>query len=283
MDKRQRAQLFRTRLQAAQTTAGLSTTALARQVGIDRSTLAQLLTGASPRLPNGQTVAELASVLKVSTDWLLGLSAASQGVADILDASFQIARSQHRPVDENILRWFSEAAGQKIRNVPTTLPEPFKIAPVLRHEYADTSEQTSDLAIASSRDRLAQLRLSDSDMEFCLAEQEIESFAAGAGIWHGLAAAIRQEQLARMARLARELYPRIRLYLYDARRQYSAAFLVFGTQKAAIYLGQTYFVFTTTGHIRTLSDQFDALVRAATVQAHESPDWIAAIAAADGG
>ena len=73
MDKRDRAQLFRTRLSQAMETAGSNQSALSRAVGVDRSTISQLLAPGT-RLPNAHVVAECAAAVGVSGDWLLGLS-----------------------------------------------------------------------------------------------------------------------------------------------------------------------------------------------------------------
>ena len=73
-DKRERAEVFRTRLAEAMTDRGLTQSALARRVGIDRSTVSQLLDPSSARLPNAQVAAECALALSVSADWLLGLT-----------------------------------------------------------------------------------------------------------------------------------------------------------------------------------------------------------------
>jgi hypothetical protein len=50
---------------------------------------------------------------------------------------------------------------------------------------------------------------------------------------------------------------------------FSVPLTVFGPMRAAIYLGQTYFVFHSTDHIRALTRHFDQIVRGATVQANE--------------
>ena len=74
IDKRDRAALFRSRLLQGLAERGLSQSELTRSVGVDRSTISQLLGGAGARLPNAQIVAECAAALGVSADWLLGLT-----------------------------------------------------------------------------------------------------------------------------------------------------------------------------------------------------------------
>ena len=53
-DKRDRARLFRTRLGEAMRDRDTSQSALARAIGVDRSTISQLLKGEGARLPNAQ-------------------------------------------------------------------------------------------------------------------------------------------------------------------------------------------------------------------------------------
>src|SRR3546814_17966479 len=83
-DKRFTVQLFRERLEQAMDRAGTSRAELARRIGVDRSTLSQILSRDSVRLPRADTVAPMAGTLPVSLDWLLGLSEGHQLCADIL-------------------------------------------------------------------------------------------------------------------------------------------------------------------------------------------------------
>ena len=65
MDKRLRADHFRTRLSRAMREADISQSALARNIGVDRSTISQLLTDDGARLPNGHVVGACAAALGV--------------------------------------------------------------------------------------------------------------------------------------------------------------------------------------------------------------------------
>ena len=188
MDRREVSRLFRGRLTEAMERAGASRAALARRVGIDRSTLTQLLSTEVDRLPRADTVAAIAAELKVSLDWLLGLSQVNKLGADILHESLQVAPSAQEPVDEQIIEWFEEASGTKVRSVPATLPDFSKTAEVLRHEYRVFSARSLDRALGEARDKLTRLRLADTDMEICMPLQGLEDFAdlegaarAGAG------------------------------------------------------------------------------------------------------
>ena len=57
MDKRERARIFKRRLGEAMAAAGLTRSALAASIRVDRSTVSQLQSPDEPRLPNGQVVA----------------------------------------------------------------------------------------------------------------------------------------------------------------------------------------------------------------------------------
>lgn len=275
MDRRDVSRLFRLRLAETLARSGLSRSALARRAGIDRSTLSQLLAGDMDRLPRADTVAAIATELRVSLDWLLGLSHVERLGADILHESLQIAESAQTPVDETLVRWFEEAAGYKVRNVPTTIPDVAKTEEVLRHEYRHFSSRGPDRAINASRDRLEHFRLPEADMEICLSRQALETLAAGGGIWRTLDASARRRQLDRLAGIVGELYPRLRMYLFDGLTHYSAPYTIFGRQRAALYVGQVYMVFNTTEHIAVLNRHFDDLIRAAVVQPTELVSFLA--------
>jgi len=273
-DRQETVLTFRERLLQAMEKRDVSKSALARDVGIDRSTLSQLLSSENDRLPRADTVAAIATALQVSLDWLLGLTAEERSHAAILQESIIFAPATRTPVDENIARWHQEAAGRKIRYVPSTLPDLAKTENTLVHEFQDYAAKTAKQAIAASRDKRAYSRLPDTDIEICMSSQSLESFAAGAGIWGGLSPEARLEQLAEMQSLLDELYPRLRLFLFDGLTHFAAPYTIFGMQRAAVYLGQMYFAFTTREHVRMLTNHFDDLIRAAVVQAHEAADFV---------
>jgi transcriptional regulator with XRE-family HTH domain len=74
IDKRIRSEHFRDRLWTAMLRSGLTQSGLARAILVDRSTVSQLLSDTTVRLPNAQVIAACATVLNVSADWLLSLS-----------------------------------------------------------------------------------------------------------------------------------------------------------------------------------------------------------------
>ncbi len=84
-DKRSVAATFRDRLAAALAISGLSRAALARAIGVDRSSVTQMLALGDTRMPGGHVVAACAQALDVSTGWLLGLTDRPEQAGALLD------------------------------------------------------------------------------------------------------------------------------------------------------------------------------------------------------
>ena len=116
------------------------------------------------------------------------------------------------------------------------------------------------------------------DCEMAMPIQTVHDLANRAGLWANLTAEQASEQLILMADLCEELYPSTRLHLFDAATHYSAPIVVFGQQRAVIYVGSAYFVFNTREHVETLTRHFDQLVRDATILSHEVAHWIRKLA-----
>jgi len=277
VDKRDRSTLFRTRLAEAMRDRDTSQSALARRIGVDRSTISQLLKGTGARLPNAQVVAECAAALGVSADWLLGLTDRPETAADILANTMSLTEAPRALVDEQIFQWHKEAAGYKIRHVPAGLPDMLKTRAMLEWEYAPHLGRSTQQAIGASEDRLAWMRRTQSDYEIALPLYEIESFIRGEGYYSGLPRALRAAQAGYLVEVAEQLYPRMRLYLFDARRLYSAPVTIFGPLLSAIYIGQNYMVFRDTERVQALTAHFDHLVREAHVTARGLPEHIRAL------
>ncbi|MBT5265546.1 MAG: helix-turn-helix transcriptional regulator [Rhodospirillaceae bacterium] len=269
MDRRETVTNFRQRLGEAMRRSAMNRSSLARHVGIDRSTISQLLSEGNDRLPRADTVAAIAATLQVSLDWLLGISQEESLGAEILERSFQFQQLRRTEVDVHLARWHAEAAGYKIRYVPYTLPDQIKTERVIAHEYGTRVEEERDEAWERARDRLAYIRQPDTEIEICSTQQGLAGFARGEGIWQGLSPDDRIEQLNLVADLTEELYPRLRWTLHNGREVHSVPVTIFGPHRAAVYAGHMYLVFNTTEHIRVLTRQFDDLVRQATVHAHE--------------
>lgn len=274
VDKRDRAHAFRQRLREAMQKKAMSQSALARRVGVDRSTISQLLSGESPRLPNAQVVAECAAALGVSADWLLSLSERPETAADLLAASTRMTEAPRALIDEHIFAWHQEAAGYKIRHVPASLPDMLKTNALLEWEYSPHLGRTTQQAIGASADRLSWMRNASSDYEIALPRHEMISFATATGYYSDVPSDIRAEQIDRFADLLESLYPRMRLYLFDARRLFSAPITIFGPLLSVLYVGQNYIAFRDTERVQAMTAHFDRLVREASVSSRMLPDYL---------
>jgi transcriptional regulator with XRE-family HTH domain len=274
MHRRETVEIFRTRLVEVIEGSGMSRSEFARRIGADRSTLSQLLAADGTRLPRAETIAAIAAVAQVSVDWLLGLSAQGQLGTDVLNEAVAIEPGAASPADERLQRWHTEAAGYKIRYVPTTLPDLLKTEDVIRYEYVqhDTLEPEGRIEYAEAR--LAYSRRPETDIEACSSYQSLAQFARGEGQWQDLAFEARIAQLEWMIRLLDELYPTFRWFLFDIRKSYSVPLTIFGPHRAAIYIGDMYLVSTSREHIRVLTGHFDNLIRAAVMQPPEVIEYL---------
>lgn len=263
IDKRARATQFRERLALAMGAAEINQSGLARAIQVDRSTISQLLLPNSTRLPNAHVVAECAATLGVSADWLLGLAARPERVIDIMAAAVTMPEAPRAPIDDMIFDWHKEAEGYKIRHVPSGLPDLLKTPDMLRWEYEAHLGRTTEQAIGAATDRLDWMRGSKSDYEIALPLHDLKAFAHGTGYYEGVPRQTRRDQLSRLAHLNTQLYPTLRLFLYDAHRLYSAPITVFGPLLAVMYLGRNYLAFRDNDRISVVSRHFDMLVREA--------------------
>jgi transcriptional regulator with XRE-family HTH domain len=268
VDKRDLAPLFRARLGEAMVARSVSQAELARQTGVDRSTISALLQPGT-RMPNAQLAADSARALGVSADWLLGLSGRPEPIADLLAASLSLTEAPRALIDERIFAWHQEAAGYKIRHVPATLPDMLKTRAVVEWEYEPQLGRTAKQAIGAFEDRLKWMRGSGSDYEIALPVHELTAFATASGYYEGLPAETRRAQLRHLMTLCDQLYPSLRLCLFDARKLFSAPVTVFGPLLAVIYLGRHYLAFRHTARVETITQHFDLLVREAEVGARD--------------
>lgn len=264
-DKRDRAELFRMRLTEALNTREMSQSALARAIAVDRSTVSQLLSGQGARLPNAQVIGESAAALGVSADWLLGLSDRPENLEDLMSINLSMTEAPRALVDEQIFEWHQESIGYKIRHVPAGLPDMLKTHAMLEWEYRPHLGRTTEQAIGASEDRLAFMRSARSDFEIALPRHEMHSFATASGYYADLPAKIRRDQIDQIIQLYDQLYPTLRIHLFDARRVFSAPITVFGPRMAVLYVGGHYIAFRDTERVRTLTQHFDGLIRQATV------------------
>ena len=266
MDRHKTVEAFRERLSEVIERSGLSRMAFSARVGLDRSTLSQLLSPGNERLPRAETIAAIAAREQVSVDWLLGLSQEGQIGADIVAPALEIESGAASPADARLARWHAEAAGYKIRYVPTILPDLLKTEEVIRYEFQEYGARVPKARIEQAEERLAYSRLPETDMEVCSPLQSVEDFARGHGVWKGLPAESRAAQLNAMTVLLDELYPTFRWFLFDGLQRYSVPLTIFGPKRVAVYVGNMYLVLNSTEHIQVLTRHFDDLIRAAVVQ-----------------
>lgn len=274
VDKRTRASQFRQRLARAMEETRTSQSALARSTGVDRSTISQLLTDEGARLPNAHVVGACAAALGVSADWLLGLSDRPESAAELLAGALALTEAARALVDERIFAWHQEAAGYKIRHVPAALPDMLKTRNFLKWEYTPHLGRTADQAIGASEDRLTFMRESRSDYEIALPLEELDNFISATGYYRGLPTEIRLEQIDYLIDLTDSLYPRLRIYLFDSRRLYSAPLTIFGPLLCVFYAGSHYLAFRDRDRIEIFTQHFDRLVREADITARQLPSHL---------
>lgn len=267
MDKRRRASLFRERLMEVMSMKGMTKSGLSRATNVDRSTIGQLLKNDHPRLPNSQLAADAANALGVSADWLLGLTNRPETPGDIVAAALALSPAERTSADEQLLEWHHEAAGYKVRHVPATLPDILKTKRMLDWEYASVRERRLPEAFSAMQDQLQWLSSGVSDYEIAVPIHEIESCAAGTAYYKGVDEAVRYEQLDFIADQCDQMFPRLRIFLFDAHRVFSSPVTIFGPNLAVVYVGQCYLAFREVERVKSLSSHFDWLVREAVVDA----------------
>lgn len=280
-DKRALGPTFRRRLVELIERSGLSKTAFAERVGVDRSALSQLLSTKEPRLPRAETLAAMAQAQSVSLDWLLGLSE-DDALATEVAAEVEIEAPAPGEVQARLLEWRREALGGKIRYVPSHLPDLVRLPEITALETPPpppearmtvdlpSRETRIDAKLEIDRSALAISRDAETDMEICMPRQRLELVAVGDGVYRGMSADLRRRQLAHIADLLDELYPRLRLFLFDARTAFSAPYTVFGAHRAAVYIGDVYLVLNGRAQIAALTRHFDQLIRIAEVDARDA-------------
>lgn len=105
----------------------------------------------------------------------------------------------------------------------------------------------------------------------------MECFAASTGYYKGLPDEIRVQQMDYLSQLCSQMYPRLRLYMFDARCIYSAPVTIFGPLLAVPYIGQTYLTFRDSARVHTFTIHFDQLVCEASVNTLALQEYINAL------
>ena len=255
MDKRALAATFRERLQTLLAEERGGVAGFLRDTGIDRSALSQFRDPEVDRLPRAETLRRIAEARGVTVDWLLSLSNAPEGRQEVTP-SVQIESAEAPGGGSPIEEWRREAAGMKLRYVPSSLPDMLGLS-------EDGAEP--ETRAGQPENVLGGFRLGEMDVEIAMPVQTLEDLAAGAGLWRGTGAAPRRRLLGHMAATCAETYPTLRLHLFDGRTAFAAPFTVFGRIRAAVYLGEAYLVVTSADQVGALSRLFDSLVRRAIV------------------
>ena len=269
-DKRDVADVFRERMNLLIDQRGQNLSHFAKDIGLDRSALSQFLAPGSTRLPRAETLHAISRICGVSLDWLLGLIAIEQSGSE---PTLMLEMKATEALGDNqlLLDWHKQATGYKIRYVPATLPDLLRTEAVSNYEFSSYSRVVREEKERQSEYQLTYLRRPETDMEVCMPIQTLESFANGDGIWKQIPVKTRRDQLETMIELLDEMYPTLRLFLYDECQLYTAPYTVFGPKRAAIYMGNLYLVVNSVEHIQTLTRHFDNLIRIAKV----GPDRVA--------
>ncbi len=274
VQRNDRLETFRSRLEEIVRASGVSRTAFAEEAGIDRSTLSQLLGSTNGRLPRLDTLLAIARKEEVSIDWLVGLSNDGPMQAQMIQEEMAFEPLGHADNEERLVAWLTESVGYKVRYVPSTIPDLLKTASVIRYELERYVAATPTQRIETAAARLTWARSPDTAMECCSSVQSVKALARGEGIWAELDRTERVAQLDHIAELADELYPTLRWFLFDGLERYAAPVTIFGPLRASLYLGQLYLVLTSSDHVRTLTRHFDELIRGAVVQPPEIADYV---------
>ena len=269
MDYASRVVLFRDRITQVMNKSNLNHSQFAKSIGVDRSTLSQLLSENDLRLPRADTLASIAEYCNVSVDWLLGITDTGSLNTQLLTGPLELEQYCESNLETRLIQWYIEAQHYKVRYIPSTLPDFMKLEQVLGFEFQRYGVGKIDQSIRESQFLLAQLRNGKSEMETCMSLQDLQSFAHGQGVWEDVPVTIRQQQLRYMIKLNQELYPRFRWYLFDGRKMYTAAFSIFGPLRAVLFLGQHFLVLNSVKHVQLLTRRFEDLVRHAVVHPHD--------------
>jgi transcriptional regulator with XRE-family HTH domain len=275
MDKRTLAATFRERLRSLVGDGRGGTAAFLAETGLDRSALSQFLDPDVDRLPRAETLRRIAEARGVTVDWLLSLSNAPEGQQEVAP-SVQIETIEDPTGGSPIDRWRREAAGMKLRYVPSSLPDMLGLAP-------EAPAPAEDARTGAPENVLGGFRLGDMDVEIAMPVQTLQDLSGGTGLWRGMDRDVRRRQLAHMAATCAEAYPTLRLHLYDGSVTFAAPFTVFGRIRAAIYLGEAYLVVTSAEQVASLTRLFDNLVRRAVVGPDHVHELLADLTRSTGG
>ena len=227
------------------TRSDLNQSAFATAVGIDRSALSQLLSGASTRLPRAETLLNIAAEFKVSLDWLLGLSQ-DEGVTGEIRESLEIEEARDGFDRTLLAKWYRRGRGHQ---------DPLRAG---RHSRSSAHRRARRLRSRHHQQEPSRRRPTKRNTASTTTGGRKPTWksACRATRWRSLRAAwaygivfpkpTAASNFAHMATLLDDLYPTFRLFLYDGRMRYSIPYTIFGPYRAAIYVGDMYLVLNAT-------------------------------------
>lgn len=268
MDKRALADIFRDRLHSLLAAEPKNFARFLADTGIDRSALSQFLDRGHVRLPRAETLRNIAVARGVSVDWLLGLENAPEGRRS-LSSSLHVEQSEEgrrSPLEA----WRAEVEGQKLRYVPSLLPDMLNLELQTEGVVGET-----DIRGSTYENMLGGMMPEDMDIEISMPIQTLHNLAEQGGHWRGTSPHLCRRQLEHMAQVCEVAYPALRLHVFDGNQVYSSSFTVFGKKRVAVYVGEAYLVLTGQEEIRAFVHRFDVLIRNAIV----SPDQTGALLA----
>jgi hypothetical protein len=105
-----------------------------------------------------------------------------------------------------LARWYTEAAGMKVRYVPAGIPDLLRTDALVDYE-ARTNERHPLAQAAEVRGRIDYNRKPETDMEACMPRHTLEIFAKGLGIWADFPARDRKAQLLHIGRSLSDFSP----------------------------------------------------------------------------
>ncbi|MAY85180.1 MAG: transcriptional regulator [Pseudooceanicola sp.] len=275
--KRDTVALFRARLTQLFERRQQSKSAFAKRCGLDRSALSQFMNPANLRLPRAESIQKIAQAEGVSIDWLLGMNA-NADLAENPPSLLMVDKHRIGATNSPIATWYREAAGYKVRYVPTSLPNLLRSDEICEFEFRDATTTEKSDHLRHSEYQIAHIREGATDLETILPIQNLLNLAHGTDIWRDLPAHARRTQLIFMAELIDSLYPRFRLFLYDGRPDYCAPRTIFGPAFAVLFLGEGYAVLKSQKQVQTLTRQFDNLIRKAVVTPDRVASWLTDLA-----
>ena len=246
MDKRDLSTIFRERLKLLLTRSDLNQSAFAAAVGIDRSALSQLLSGASTRLPRAETLLNIAAELQ----GVARLAARPQpGRGRRPAKSARAWRSRKRTAVSTARCWpngIAEAAGTKIRYVPAGIPDLLRTEALVDYE-AGITNTSREAQAGETQYRIDYNRRPETDMEVCMPRHTLEIFARGLGVWDRFPGGRPPRSSLPTWRRCSTISTRpSACFSMTGGMRYSVPYTIFGPYRAAIYVGDMYLVLNAT-------------------------------------